>query len=266
MRAFRAGTRALFATLFPSDCRLCGSLLETTSRLPVCPACLADIHAIATPVCVICGERLEAELPDDICGMCRRAAPPFARARAYGSYDGRLRELIHLLKYEQVHPAAEYLGGLLAAPLQAAARDSGADVLVPVPLYRRKRRERGFNQTEAVLRRALKFLPATLRLETGVLVRTRDTASQTGLTRHQRRANVRGAFAVRKPESIAGRTVILVDDVMTTGTTAAECTRVLLRAGAERVQVVTLARVLRQQAELGVSLPRPAETVAAVGA
>jgi ComF family protein len=264
LRVFRAAGRALFATLFPSDCRLCGSLLETTSRLPVCPECLAGIHPIEGRVCVICGERLVGEVPDEICGMCRRATPPFARARAYGSYDGRLREMIHLLKYEHVHPAAEYLGELLAVPLDAAARESGAEVIIPVPLYRGKRRERGFNQTEAVVREALKFLRSSgLRMQTDVLERTRNTASQTGLTRHQRRANVRGAFRVRKPEKIAGRTVLLVDDVMTTGTTAAECTRVLLRAGVERVQVVTLARVLRH--ETGFRLQQPAEAAAAVG-
>jgi ComF family protein len=267
LRAFRAGARALFATLFPSDCRLCGSLLETTSRLPVCLACLAEIGPIEERVCGICGERLVAELPDEVCGMCRRATPPFARARAYGSYDGRLRALIHLLKYEQVHPAAAYLGELLAAPLDAAARESGAAIVVPVPLYRGKRRERGFNQAEAIVRHAFQFLPpGALRLEKGILERTRDTASQTGLTRHQRRENVRGAFRVRRPEKIAGQAVILVDDVLTTGATAAECTRVLLRAGAERVQVVTLARVLRHQAELGISLARPAAAGAAVGA
>lgn len=264
MRLFRAAGQALFATLFPSDCRLCGTLLETASRLPVCSDCLSEVHPIEERVCVVCGERLVAEAPDDICGMCQRAGPPFARARAYGSYDGRLREMIHLLKYEHVHPAAELLGELLAVPLANAVRESGVEVIVPVPLYRSKRRERGFNQVEAMLRHAAKFLPAGVRLEGGALERTRNTASQTGLTRHQRRANVRGAFRVRRPETVAGRTVVLVDDVMTTGTTAAECSRVLLRAGAERVQVVTLARVLRR--EVGISLHQPEEAAAAVGA
>lgn len=263
----RAGAHALFATLFPSDCRLCGSLLETTSRLPVCAGCLAAVEPTLDRVCVICGERLLAEVPDSICGMCRRATPPFARARAYGSYDGRLRELIHLLKYEHVHPAAAYLGELLVRPLDAAAHESGAEVIVPVPLYRGKRRERGFNQAEAIVGHAMRFLRSTgLRVEAGVLERIRDTVSQTGLSRHQRRANVRGAFRVRRAGKIAGRTVILVDDVMTTGTTAAECARMLLRAGAERVQVVTVARVLRRQAEIAIAPARPEVDAAAVGA
>ena len=111
---------SLFATLFPSDCRLCGSPLINISRLPVCPPCLSDIRPIAGGVCSRCGERVLSpyavggDAGETRCGLCRRMEPPFARAVAYGSYDGGLRELIHLLKYEQVRPAATVLGRMLA--------------------------------------------------------------------------------------------------------------------------------------------------------
>ncbi|MGH9508681.1 MAG: ComF family protein [Terriglobales bacterium] len=183
--------------------------------------------------------------------MCRRIEQPYARARAYGSYDGNLRGLIHLLKYEQVRPAARVLGGLLA---QAMARllvesGNGLRVVVPVPLHSSRLRQRGFNQAELIARAALDSISgsaaADLHLRTGVLRRNRPTDTQTGLTRHQRRENIRGAFELTRPEEIAGKEVLLVDDVFTTGTTVSECAKVLRRAGAERVVVATVARVMK---------------------
>ena len=162
-----------------------------------------------------------ASLPSEVrCGLCRRLEPPFARAVAYGSYDGGLRELIHLLKYEQVRPASVVLGRMLADTLSKL--DSAwisPLVIVPVPLHPRKLRQRGFNQSERIAREASRIAPKSWRVTLcqGVLERRRETQSQTGLTRHQRRENIRGAFAVTKPEVIAGREVLLVDDVFTTG-------------------------------------------------
>jgi ComF family protein len=162
-----------------------------------------------------------------------------------------LRDLVHLLKYHQVKSAAGFLGRLLMEPL--ASMDLPETLLmIPVPLWNRKRRTRGFNQAEEIARELLRNFhrsrrgAASIQLDTTSLVRGRETASQTGLTRHQRRANVRGAFAVLQPQTVQGRTVLLVDDVMTTGTTAAECARVLLRAGAKDVFVATAARATKE--------------------
>jgi ComF family protein len=175
--------------------------------------------------------------------------PPFERAVAYGSYDGKLCDLIHLLKFQQVRPAAAVLGRLLAETIAnlEQAMPAGTIAIVPVPLHRRKQAQRGFNQAELIARGALKQLsrPKRFDLCTGVLVRRRETGSQIGLTRHQRRENLRGAFAVSDPTRILNRDVLLVDDVYTTGTTASECARVLLRAGAARVWVATVARTLK---------------------
>jgi ComF family protein len=187
--------------------------------------------------------------------------PPFERAVAYGSYDAELRDLIHLLKFQQVRPAAAVLGRMLAEtianleqtmPVGTISSSSGSSgtttiAVVPVPLHRRKQAQRGFNQAELIARGALKQLsrPKRFDLCTGVLVRRRETGSQIGLTRHQRRENMRGAFAVSDPTRILNRDILLVDDVYTTGTTASECARVLLRAGAARVWVATVARTLK---------------------
>ncbi|HXZ80086.1 MAG TPA: ComF family protein [Terriglobales bacterium] len=180
--------------------------------------------------------------------------PPFVRATAYGAYEGGLGELIHLFKYEQMRPAARVLGNLLAEAIEWLAPEIGEarPLVVPVPLHKTKLRQRGFNQSELIARAALKLKPGDLQLEMPplLLVRRRATESQTGLTRSQRGENVRGAFQAREPERIAGRSILLVDDVFTTGTTIAECAHVLHRAGAERIWVVTVARVLKSEPKL----------------
>jgi ComF family protein len=206
------------------------------------------------------------------CGLCRRLEPPFVKATAYGSYDGGLRELIHLLKYEQVRPAAVVLGRMLAESISGLAPHwTRRDVLVvPVPLHRKKLRQRGFNQSELIAQHALKLGAADSKmiLHPGILERRRETQSQIGLTRHQRRENLRGAFAVAVPEEIAGREILLVDDVFTTGTTASECARVLRRAGASKVFAATVARTLKADAtaiDLSQALAEGEQSLAATG-
>ena len=210
----------------------------------------------------MCGEALHApaflDREDPVCGLCQRARPPFARAVAYGGYDGGLRDLIHLLKYQQVRPAAAVLGRMLAEAVRGIERrlPAGEFVVVPVPLHARKQSQRGFNQSELIARSALRQLDAgRFVMARNVLVRHRETGSQIGLTRHQRRENLRGAFSVTHPAQIAQRNVLLIDDVFTTGTTAAECARVLRRAGAEQVWVATVARTMKVSAIFAVPEP-----------
>ncbi len=222
------------------------------------------MRPITGSMCSVCGERLLSPFAvsgtngEPKCGLCRKLQPPFARATAYGSYDGALRGLIHLLKYQQIRPAAVVLGRMLAAVIEAEAGSLPAEevVIVPVPLHIRKLRQRGFNQSELIARAALRLKPAERywRINGSVLQRCRETQSQIGLTRHQRRANMRGAFLVAGPHEIEGREILLVDDVFTTGTTVSECARVLRRAGASKVWVVTVARTLKAGAqEFGLS-------------
>ncbi len=250
----RRAAEGLFCVLFPADCRICGEPLLNISRLPVCPGCLGAMEPVHGKVCSICGERVLSSYaltdPDGLmrCPLCRRVDRPFERAVAYGSYDDGLRELIHLLKYNGVRPAAEVLGRMLAETIVALEPEFEQDevLVVPVPLYKAKRRPRSFNQAELIMRSALKHLGNTqLQLAIDILQRVRETRSQIGLTAHQRRENLRGAFAVSSAGEVTGREVLVVDDVYTTGTTVSECARILKRAGAARVWVATVARTLK---------------------
>jgi ComF family protein len=251
----------LFFTFFPSDCRLCNAPLISFSCLPVCQSCLDGIRPLQGSYCAVCGEALHLQSFIDRgetrCMLCQRADPPFERAVAYGSYDAGLRDLIHVLKFQAVRPAAAVLGGMLAEPIANLEQviPVGAIVAVPVPLHARRRAQRGFKQAETIARAALQALgrPNRFELCPEILLRRRETGAQIGLTRHQRRENLRGAFAIgafaiSDPSRILKRDILLVDDVFTTGTTAAECARVLLRAGAARVWVATVARTLKWNA------------------
>jgi ComF family protein len=258
----------LFFALFPSDCRICNSPLIEISRLPVCHVCLASLRPLAGTYCSVCGEALnlpratglpEIEISEPRCLLCQRVDPPYERAVAYGSYESELRDLIHLLKFQEMPPAASILGRKLAAAISALEQNMpvGKIAVVPVPLYSRKRRQRGFNQAELIARRAVRELrrPGRFELCAGVLLRRRNTESQIGMTSHQRRENLRGAFEVAGPTRIAKRDILLIDDVFTTGSTASECARVLLRAGAARVWVATVARTLKLYGSNLMSMP-----------
>jgi ComF family protein len=255
---------SLFSTFFPSNCRLCHEPLTTVSRFPVCNECVYAIDPITGELCSRCGERLASdsiflmESPaayetskngeERLCILCRRAKPLYAKAAAYGSYDGGLRELIHLLKYGGVRPAAGVLGRMLREVIANLEPSLGQEevIVVPVPLHSSKLRQRGFNQAELIVNHALKGMrPGRMQLNSKLLERVRVTQSQIGLSRHQRRENLQRAFSVVNPEGLTGREVLLVDDVFTTGTTVSECARVLRRAGASNVYIATVARTLK---------------------
>jgi ComF family protein len=184
------------------------------------------------------------------------------KAVSFGAYQGHLRSLIHLLKYDGMQPLAHRLGGLLARSLNAFADDFGEPrrmLVVPVPMHRAKQRRRGFNHAALLAQAAISKLgrghPRSdlrsdllwdLRLAVDVLERVKPTESQAGLTAGQRRRNLRGAFVARQPAQLAGSDVLLVDDVYTTGATARACSRVLIAAGAASVRVATVARAQRE--------------------
>ncbi len=175
--------------------------------------------------------------------MCRRGLNQFDRLRSFGAFDGALRELIHLLKYSGVMTLATPLAALLAVVVHNEPELAAVDVVVPVPLHPRRQRARGYNQAECLARKLAELL--VLPLDTRSFARRRNTAPQTGLTPRQRRANVRGAFAVRARSQLDAKRILLVDDVCTTGATLNACAQTLKRAGASEVQAITLARVVQ---------------------
>lgn len=165
--------------------------------------------------------------------------------------------MIHALKYDGVLAVAERLGGLLAEAILKLEVDSGAPhgelLIVPVPLHAAKRKQRGFNHAELLAKAAVRELRRRrpewkLTMKRGALERRKATLSQAGLSPHQRRANLRGVFFVPRPELVAGRDVLLIDDIYTTGATARACSQVLRRAGAASVRVATVARPQRENA------------------
>jgi ComF family protein len=176
------------------------------------------------------------------CGMCRLGLRGFDAVYSYGSYEGSLRELIHLFKYNGVRPLAGTFGKFLA---QALPRETGFDVIVPMPLHWFKQWQRGFNQSEILAREIGKKWNVPVR---SLVRRKKATRPQAGLTNAKRRANMQGAFRMMRGKPLAGMRVLLVDDVVTTGATAGACARVLKRAGAAQVALLALARTDRRQA------------------
>jgi ComF family protein len=240
----RTTSRALFSLLFPSDCRICGHPLEEISRTPVCSGCLDQPQRLdAEFFCSHCGTPFQNRFPLDEegrCALCRNGLRGFDRAYSFGAYDGVLRQLIHVYKYGRVRTLALPLGELLA---RALPREERFDFVAAVPLHWRRRWQRGFNQSE-LLARAIAHrwnVPCVRALR-----RVRSTPAQAGLSNSRRRRNVAGAFTCPNPRLVSGRRVLVVDDVLTTGSTAAACAYALKQAGAARITFLTVARADRR--------------------
>jgi ComF family protein len=246
--------------MMPSDCRVCGAAMAALARVRVCEACVARVGTQAETeqdvLCTRCGDalgmesaRFAAAMGVSECTMCRLVPPQFDRAVAYANYEDEMRRMLHLLKFEGMRGVAEYvLGDAMAAAAQKLRGDAGDEpMVIAVPLFAAREKTRGFNQArvlaEVMVKRLRRLEPGwRLRLCSGVLERVKDTRALYALNPKQRRSSLRGAFRVADGEAVRGREVLLIDDIMTTGATARECARVLKRAGAAKVWVVTAAR------------------------
>jgi ComF family protein len=252
---------ALSTTLYPASCALCKQSLLRFSSLPICESCWSAVAPQSGVLCTHCGEDLGlpqsslAHLAADeprLCDLCQDKPAGFSKAVAFGRYENELRGLIHLLKYDGMQPIAKPLGRRLASTVAELPIEPGTRVLViPVPLYRAKRRQRGFNHAERIASALVGELGHADKshrwaMGRGVLRRQKATDSQSRLSPQGRRRNLRGAFAVSDGARVRDRVVLLVDDIYTTGATASACSRVLLRAGAKAVWVATVARTQRE--------------------
>lgn len=236
------GLRAALDIALPPVCPLTEQVVDAPGRLA--PQAWASLTFLAPPWCAICGFPFACDHgPGSMCGPCAARPPRFARARAPLAYDDASRPLVLDLKHGGRTDALETFAGWMA---QAGGEVlAEVDALVPVPLHPARLRARRFNQS-ALLANAL-GARAGIRVDCDLLMRRRKTPSQAGLTARGRARNVAGAFALRPgaQERLAGLRIALIDDVYTTGATLSACARPLLRGGAQRVDALALARVVR---------------------
>ena len=216
----------------------------------MCADCLNSPQPLlAAHFCRSCHTPFSNNFPLDengLCTLCAGGMRGFDRAYSFGFYEGPLRKLIHLFKYSGMKPLGKRLAGLLSRALPDEAVE-GFDAVVPMPLHWRRRWRRGFNQSEILARLVAKERRICV---LNAVKRVRATAVQAGLTNSNRRKNVAGAFRVSRKTQVTGKRILLIDDVMTTGATAAACASALKRAGARSVTLLTLARVDRRLAPL----------------
>jgi ComF family protein len=240
LRALRQIGGGLVDVVLPPRCLACGEIVEEPDAL--CGRCWGGITFFAPPWCAGCGLPFPHPMDlDAVCADCARERRAWDRARAVLRYDRRSRQLVLGLKHaDHTHVAGAFGKWMQRAGVEVLA---GADLLAPVPLHWTRLFQRRYNQA-AMLANAIGAAGGPP-VAADCLIRRRRTPSQGHLGPLARERNVRGAFAVRRPSDIAGRRIVIIDDVMTTGATVDECARVLKRAGAAWVGVLTLARALR---------------------
>jgi len=270
--------RTLKAFLYPDKCLSCGSVFQTNPHdLPaqnvnknrkglspllfqkitspyLCPSCNTGYTPVESPYCIKCGTMFKSSGGENhACEKCIRKPPEFEAARAAGIYDRSLMVLIHSLKYKKDMQVAKPLGQILFNALTRFFSEKKIDFAVPVPLHPRRFRTRGFNQAYLLMHKwpdiAKSEFPclADFHINRDLIERSRNTKSQTGLDRKKRLSNIKGAFHLKDPSKIIGKSILIVDDVMTTGATVNECAKVLMKGGAKEVNVLTLARTQHDQ-------------------
>ncbi len=235
----------LFQFLLPPQCICCEKFLPE-GQWGICANCLSGIHWMEPPYCSVCGMPfISREVGTHLCGACLTQKKYFTKARALGFYEGSLQEAIHRWKYEGKTYLTPFLGKWMAEGLSRHWEVDLFDLLAPVPLHKQRLRERGFNQAlllvkELSRRTGIPYLKRVLR-------KRRSTIPQANLSGEEREKEVRGVFFVTAREKVKGKSILLVDDVYTTGATVRECSKALIAAGAERVDVFTLAHAVKKR-------------------
>lgn len=225
--------------IFPPFCPICESELKLTERF-ICEDCYSHIKTIESHFCRKCGAPLEEKRKT--CKYCKGITFHFSKVRALGTFSTPLIEMIHLLKYERKTLIGNRLGILLGNLFLSDPELLLTDMILPVPLHRTRIRERGYNQSTLLAKMVSSISGKDLCLD--AVVRTKATKSQSKLDHEERLINLEDAFRVVLPEIIKNKTVVVVDDVLTTGTTLDEITKTLLNSGAQSVYGLILARAI----------------------
>ena len=202
--------------------------------------CLGKITPIGDSVCRKCGKPINSNSPSRICLGCIESPPSFTIHRSFSFYEGVLREIILLMKFQKI----KILGKILAKIAHENFRNDSdlfdCDFIVPVPISRKRMRERGFNQSEEIAKELAKLLKK--RILKNILIKKFHTIPQSLLSLRERRKNILGSFEVRKKELVRGKRILLVDDIYTSGSTVSECCKTLYKSGVKEVKVFTIAR------------------------
>ena len=233
----------LFQFFLPPQCPCCERLLEEDQQ-GFCSNCLSEIRWIEPPFCSICGiPFISKEVESHPCGACVTHRKYFTMARAWGAFEGSLQEAIHRWKYEGKTRLTPFFAEWMVKGLNRYWEPDSLDLLIPVPLYTQRLRERGFNQALLLVKELSRRTGIPYRKT--ILQKKKPTIPQVNLSGAEREKGLRGAFHIIRNEELLGKSVLLVDDVYTTGATVNECSKVLLRGRAERVDVLTLAHALK---------------------
>jgi ComF family protein len=219
--------------LFPEVCPICHETSSDHATAPVCTVCWNSIQPYKGPKCDKCGIPLDSD-SSITCGECIKAKPEYKSVRTFGLYKGPLRKAINLLKYHNMKRLSKPLSAMILRMEMPRV-----DAVIPVPLYKDRLRQREFNQSALLAKYTAKKTGTSLLVN--CLVKIKDTMPQVGLSSRERRRNISNAFGVEKKEHIKGKVILLMDDVITTGATVRECSRVLKKAGAGDVYVMALA-------------------------
>jgi ComF family protein len=240
---------AILNLFYPDACFICSNPMVRHQDSGICSECWSRIEGLqlSRPWCPSCGLPLQFPegTPEYLCGECVASPPPFAGARSFGYYNGELSKAIQELKFRGRRSLAAHLAPLLARAFCRSWHRGQLDIIVPVPLHPRRKRERGFNQSELLGRALASILGLPCRSD--ILKRIRYTEPQVGLRDPERLRNVHAAFRCARTDRVSHRRVLLIDDVMTTGATVRSAAAALLSAGALRVSVLTVARAVPNQ-------------------
>lgn len=236
-----AVTKFAELVFYPSFCELCASLLELPGEKVICRSCWESMIPHSASLCLCCGRFFEAGVESHLCQECVQKRPLFTCHRSFGRYKGKLKDAILLFKYRRLQVLGKDFARLI---IRTLGKEESiwwkADMVIPVPLHPKRKKARGFNQAQVMAEEIARI--KGINLEDSVLVKTKNVPPQTFLEFEEREENVKGAFRVVAKERIERKTLILVDDVYTTGSTVKECSLVLRKAGAREVRVLTLAQ------------------------